>query len=393
MLTKLADRHTRMLLTGDHAVAYAALRAHPHLIPVYPITPQTPVLEKLAELKDRGELGADLMTVESEHSAMAAAIAASLAGARVFTATASQGLALMHEMLHYAAGARAPVVMVNVNRTLASPWGFWADQTDSLSQRDTGWIQLYCESAQEALDSVLQAYRVAEAVLLPAMVVIEAMYISHTLEPVDVPDAELVDRFLAPYDPLVRLDVDHPRAVGGTVSAAQWRATRLSMQAAMALALEQVEEAGRLYGALTGRKYARIETYRTEGAELLLVATGGIAGTSREAVDRLRREGVPVGLVKLRLFRPFPAGDLAKVLGGAGKVAVIDRNLSVGSGGIFAQEVRGALAAWGQSWPLVFSFVAGLGGVNVSPERITEIARYAWESAEAPPEPILEEDL
>src|SRR3989338_1088382 len=223
MLTAVAAQHTRMLLTGDHAVAYAALRARPHLIPVYPITPQTPVLEKLLELAQAGELSGEMITVESEHSAMAACIAASLAGTRVFTATASQGLALMHEMLHYAAGARAPVVMVNVNRTLGSPWGFWADQTDSLSQRDTGWLQFYCESAQEALDTVLQAYRVAESVLLPAMVVIEAMYISHTLEPVEVPDEALVAGFLPPFEPALRLDPARPRSVGGTTTPAHWR--------------------------------------------------------------------------------------------------------------------------------------------------------------------------
>ena len=393
MLSEVAARHMRMLLTGDHAVAYAALRARPHLIPVYPITPQTPVLEKLAELKDRGELTADLMTVESEHSAMAACIAASLAGTRVFTATASQGLALMHEMLHYAAGARAPVVMVNVNRTLGSPWGFWADQTDSLSQRDTGWLQFYCESAQEVLDTVLQAYRVAEAVLLPAMVVIEAMYISHTLEPVEVPDPELVAAFLPPYAPSLRLDVNQPRGCGGTVSPAQWRATRLSMQAAMALALERVDEAGRLYGELTGRGYSRLEAYRAEDAELLLVAAGGIAGTCREAIDRLRAEGIPVGLVRLRLFRPFPAEDVVRALGAAEKVAVIDRNCSVGSGGIFCQEVRAALGAQSGSRPPVFSFIAGLGGVNVSPERVIQIARHALQKKEPPPGPILEEDL
>jgi pyruvate/2-oxoacid:ferredoxin oxidoreductase alpha subunit len=383
----------RLLLTGDHAVAYAALRARPHVIPVYPITPQTPVLEKLAELRERGELAGDLMTVESEHSAMAACIAASLAGARVFTATASQGLALMHEMLHYAAGARAPVVMVNVNRTLASPWAFWADQTDSLAQRDTGWLQLYAESPQEALDSVLQAYRAAEAVLLPVMVVIEAMYVSHALEPVEVPDADLVDRFLPPYRPALRLDVEAPRAFGGAVTPAQWRATRLTMQAAMARALDEVEEAGRLYGTLTGRGGARLEAYRAEGAELLLVAAGGIAGTCREAVDRLREEGVPVGLVRLRLFRPFPAEDLARRLAAAPAVAVIDRNCSVGSGGIFAQEVRAALGAWGVTGPRVFSFIAGVGGVNVSPERVVQIARHALEGKEPPPGPIWEEEL
>jgi len=386
-------QQSRMLLTGNHAVAYAALLARPQVIPVYPITPQTPILEKLLELADRGELAGELITVESEHSAMAACIAASLAGARVFTATASQGIALMHEMLHYAAGARAPVVMANVNRTLASPWGFWPDQTDSLAQRDTGWIQLYCESAQEALDTVLQAYRVAESVLLPAMVVTEAMYISHTLEPVEVPGPELVARFLPPYEPALRLDPARPRSFGGTSTPAQWRANRLAMQAAMGQALEAVDEAGTLWGELTGRPYASVERYRVDDAELALVTAGGIAGTAREAVDRLRDHGVAAGLVKLRLFRPFPAAELADLLWPVRKVVVIDRNCSVGSGGIFAQEVRAALHAHQQSGAYVFSYIAGLGGVNVSPERVVQIARDALGRVRPPQEPILEESL
>jgi pyruvate/2-oxoacid:ferredoxin oxidoreductase alpha subunit len=382
-----------MLLTGDHAIAYGALRAKPHVIPVYPITPQTPVLEKLSELAGSGELSGDLMTVESEHSAMAACIAASLAGARVFTATASQGLLLMHEMLHYAAGARTPVVMANVNRTVASPWGFWADQTDSLSQRDTGWIQLYCESAQEALDSVLLAYRVAESALLPAMVVIEALYISHTMEPVDVPSAEVVARFLPPFEPELRLDPNRPLSIGGTATPAQWRANRLAMQAAMERVLSEVAEAGRLWGDLTGRHYGAVEGYQTEDAEFVLIAAGGIAGTAREAVDRLREDGVAAGLLKLRLFRPFPRDEIISHLSVADKVAVIDRNCSVGSGGIFAQEVRAALHAGEEPIPMVFSYIAGLGGVNVSPERLLQIARDMMGRKEPPPDPILEEQL
>ncbi len=389
----MAPGHARMLLTGDHAIAYGALRANPHVIPVYPITPQTPVLEKLSELAQRGELSGDLMTVESEHSAMAACIAASLAGARVFTATASQGLLLMHEMLHYAAGARAPVVMANVNRTVASPWGFWADQTDSLSQRDTGWIQLYCESAQEALDGVLLAYRVAESALLPAMVVIEALYISHTMEPVDVPSAEMVSRFLPPFEPELRLDPNRPLSIGGTATPAQWRANRLAMRAAMERVLSEVAEAGRLWGELTGRHYGAVEGYQTEDAEFVLIAAGGIAGTAREAVDRLREGGVAAGLLKLRLFRPFPRNEILSHLSVADKVAVIDRNCSVGSGGIFAQEVRAALHATEEPIPYVFSYIAGLGGVNVSPDRLIQIARDMMGRKEPPPDPILEEQL
>lgn len=385
--------HTRMLLTGDHAVAHAARLARAQVLPVYPITPQTPVLEKLLELADAGELTGELITVESEHSAMAACIAASLAGARVFTATASQGIALMHEVLHYAAGARAPVVMVNVNRTLASPWGFWADQTDSLAQRDTGWIQLYCESAQEALDTVLQAYRVAESVLLPVMVVFEALYVSHTLEPVDVPSPDLVAGFLPGYEPSLRLNPAEPRGMGGVATPAQWRANRLAMQAAMTQALEVVAEADRGYADLTGRRYGLLESYRLEDARVALVAAGGIAGTAREAVDRLREDGVRAGLLKLRLFRPFPAAQLAARLAGVERIAVIDRNCSVGCGGIFAQEIRAALQPRQRTSTPVYSYIAGLGGVNVSPARIAQIARDALRRPRPPAEPILEEAL
>lgn len=384
---------TRLLLTGDHAVAHGAALARPHVIPVYPITPQTPVLEKLAELRERGELTGDLMTVESEHSAMAACIAASLAGARVFTATASQGIALMHEMLHYAAGARAPVVMVNVNRTLASPWGFWADHTDSLAQRDTGWMQIYCESPQEALDSVLQAYRVAEAVLLPALVVIEAMYVSHSLEPVEVPSPDLVASFLPSFAPALRLDPRQPRGFGGTATPAQWRANRLAMQAAMGQALDEVREVGRRWGELTGRPYGAVESYQLEDAELALVAAGGMAGTARVAVDRLRDGGVAAGLLRLRLVRPFPAAEIAGLLAMVDRVAVLDRNCSVGSGGILATEVRAALHAHEEIDTRVFPYVVGLGGLNVSVERVVQVARHALARGRAPAGPIFEEDL
>ena len=197
---------TRLLLSGNHAVSYAVKLAKHNVIPVYPITPQTPILERITEFQSSGEMVAEVITMESEHSAMAAAITASLTGVRVFTATASQGLLLMHEMLHYAAGARAPIVMANVNRTLGSPWGFWPDQTDSLAQRDCGWIQYYCENGQESHDTTLQAFRVAEEVLLPAMVIHEAFYVSHAMEAVELVSQEQVDRYLPPFDPPHRLD-------------------------------------------------------------------------------------------------------------------------------------------------------------------------------------------
>jgi pyruvate/2-oxoacid:ferredoxin oxidoreductase alpha subunit len=387
------DGYGPMLLSGDHAIAWGACLARPHVIPVYPITPQTPVLEKLAELAERGDLSGDLMTVESEHTAMAACIAASLAGTRVFTATASQGIALMHEMLHYAAGARAPVVMANVNRTLASPWGFWADQTDSLAQRDTGWIQLYCASAQEVLDTVLLAYRVAETVLLPAMVVIEALYVSHTIERVDVPEPDLVDRWLPRFEPAIRLDPAAPRGFGGTATPDQWRQNRLGMQSAMERVPRVLADASREWAGLTGRLHRAIETYRMDDAEVALVTAGSIGGTAHAAVDRLREDGMAVGLVRLRLFRPFPAREIAEALSGVDRVAVIDRNCSIGSGGIIGGEVRAALAALGEMDALVFSYVAGLGGVNVSVERVMQVARDAVRRRRPALAPIMEEAL
>jgi pyruvate/2-oxoacid:ferredoxin oxidoreductase alpha subunit len=299
----------------------------------------------------------------------------------------------MHEMLHQAADARAPVVMVSVNRTLAAPWGSRADHADSLTQRDTGWLQFHCESAQEALDTVLQAYRVAESVLLPALVVIEAMDISRTLEPVDVPGSEVIARFLPPFKPELRLDPAGPQAFGRTATPAQWRANRAAMQTAMAQALDAVRDAGRAWGELTGRAYAPLETYRTEDAELALIAIGSIAGAAREAIDRLRDDRVPIGLVTLRLFRPFPADLLVEAMAGFDKVAIIDRDCSIGSGGIVAQEVRAALNAHALVGPRIFSYVAGLGGGNVSAGRLVEIAldmRGRW----APhPETIFEDAL
>jgi pyruvate/2-oxoacid:ferredoxin oxidoreductase alpha subunit len=370
-----------MLLSGDHAVAFGVQLCRPALIPVYPITPQTPILEKLSELVDEGSCSAEIMTVESEHSAMAAAMSAALGGVRVFTATASQGLFYMHEMLHFAASCRAPLVMVEVNRSHSLPWAFWADHSDSLSQRDTGWVQLYCESPQEALDVVPIAYRVAETLFVPVMPVFEAVYVSHTYEPVSVPHQELVDQFLPPFPDQFRLDVSDPRNFGTCVSPRDFLAHRRRWQEAMERVPAVLREAFAEWHRLVGRRYDLVEAYRTEDADLVLVALGGVAGTAREAVDLLREEGLKVGLVKQRLVRPVPVEDLRRHLAGARKVAVIDRNLSPGLGGIIAQEVRAALQGVAGA-PPVHSFVAGLGGVNISVQDVANMARQALAAGE-----------
>jgi len=375
---------TRTLLTGNHAVAWGARLARPQVIPVYPITPQTPVLELLTEFHAAGELRAEFLTPESEHSVMAACIPASLAGARVFTATASQGLMLMHELLHYASGARAPIVMANVNRTIASPWAFWPDQTDSVAQRDTGWVQLYVESAQEALDTVLQAYRIAEGASLPVMINLDAFYVSHALEPVHVPGQDLADAYLPAYAPEHLLDPERGESWGNVVTQDMYFRHRRAIGEAMARVPALAAQADQEWRERTGRGWGILERYRCDGARTVLVTMGSMCGTAREAVDRLRAEGDPVGLLKVRLFRPLPAAALREALAGAEDVVVLDRNFSPGAGGVLHQELRCALYGT-KAAPRVHGVLAGVGGVNVPPEKIVELARRA-RGAQATPE-------
>jgi pyruvate/2-oxoacid:ferredoxin oxidoreductase alpha subunit len=366
----------RVLLTGNHAVAWAARLARPKVAPVYPITPQTPVLELLTEFQARGEFDAEIITVESEHSVMSACIPASLAGVRVFTATASQGLLLMHELLHYAAGARAPIVMANVNRTVASPWAFWPDQTDSLAQRDTGWIQFYVESAQEALDTVLQAYRVAEQVLLPAMVNLDAFYVSHAMEPVSIPAQALVDAYLPSFDPPHRLDPARPESWGNVVSQDMFYRHRQAAEHSMARVPQLAADADRDWAERTGRSWGVVERYRCDDAGAVVVTMGSMCGSARVAVDGLRAQGVAAGLVKLRLFRPLPVAALRAALAGIRDVIVLDRNHSPGLGGVLHQELRAALYGMPGA-PRIHGLLAGVGGVNVAPQRIAAFVRDA----------------
>lgn len=357
------------------------------LVAAYPITPQTPIYEKLSDWEAAGELGGDMMRTESEHSAMAACLSASLAGVRTFTATSSQGLALMHEMLHFAAGCRTPVVMVNVNRTLAGPWAFWSDQTDSLSQRDTGWMQIYCEDNQEALDTVIQAYRIAEKVLLPCMVIIEAHFISHFMEPIEVPSQEQVDAFVPPVNIPRRFDLDNPGYMVPTVTQRQFMGYRQLSQEAMSYALEVIEEVDREYLESFGRGYGLVASEGVEDADLVLVTTATITSTARVALARMRERGYKIGLVKIRVFRPFPTAGLRAVLDNAPRIAVIDRNLSLGREGIFCSELKSALV----NSPVrhrIQGYLAGLGGSNVDPDLIERVVLDALERKEATDEPV-----
>ena len=372
------------LLTGNEAVAWAVARAGVQVAAAYPITPQTSIIETLASLVQKGISRAEYVPVESEHSALAACIGAAQAGARAFTATSGQGLALMHELIHWTAGARLPVVLAAVNRALAPGWNIWADQNDTLSQRDTGWVQIYCENAQDVLDSTIQAFALAPRLSLPVMVVLDAFFLSHTAEPVSVPAPEELGGLIPTWEAPWRIDVDRPKAVGGLVGPAEYESMRAKLAAAHQAALGEIADLSDVWRRRFGRGVGLIDCHRCEDADEILVASGTAASTAREAVDDLRARGHRAGLVRVRTFRPFPAAALRAVLPVAGRVAVLDRNCSYGASGIFCQEVRAALSGVRDS-PPVHGFIAGMGGRDVTP-RTVEAAFQAAAVAEPVPE-------
>ena len=369
----------KKVLEGSHAVSEAVRLARVQVISAYPITPQTHIVEAISAYCADGTMDARFLCVESEHSAMAAVIGAASTGVRTFTATSSHGLALMHELLHWASGARLPIVMAEVNRALAPGWNIWTDQTDSLAQRDTGWIQLYCENGQEVLDTTLQAFRLAEAVNLPVMVVLDAFFLSHTFEPVDVPDQAAVDRFLPPYAPAVCLDTSNPCAFSQMAAPTVYMEMRHNIQAAMDQVPEHLASIEADAADMFGRCWGPVEAVACDDADIVLVVSGTVAGTCRELIDRLRSGGEKVGMLKLKMFRPFPAKTVCSLLGQVGKVAVVDRNVSFGAGGIFAQETRAALCNLKPA-PAVYSYIAGLGGRDITPDTLEEIVRRTRES-------------
>lgn len=364
----------KKVIVGNHAVSWGVKLARAEVIAAYPITPQTQIVEELSEMCANGELNARFIKVESEHSAMAACLGAAAAGTRAFTATSSQGLALMHELLHWASGARHPIVMADVNRALGPGWNIWTDQTDSLSQRDTGWIQLYCETNQEVLDTTIMSFRLAEIVNLPVMLVLDAFYLSHTAEPVDIPTADAVDAFLPKRQAAIKMDLAEPHAFNALVKPDDYMEMRHSLQRGMLETHGVFEQVEREWERAFGRRYGALEQYRMEDAELVLVAAGTMVSTARHVVDQRRAAGERVGLLKLKMFRPFPTGALRAALRGVSRVAVLDRNLSPGRGGIFAEEIRAALYDVPQDdRPKVYGYVLGLGGRDIRPDTIEGI--------------------
>jgi len=362
------------VMTGNQAAAWGVRLSRAQVISAYPITPQTTIIEEIAEFINRGELQAQFMKVESEHSAMSGCIAAQSTGARTFTATSSQGLALMHEMLHWAGAGRLPIVMVNVNRALAPGWTIWCDQNDSLSQRDTGWIQLYCESAQEVLDTVIMSYKLAERVLIPVMILLDAFFLSHTAESMEIPDQEEVDKFLPKLDFKYKLNVDKPAAMFGAALPDIYQEFRYNQQAAFDGSLQAFKEIETEYREKFGRSYGEIEAYNCDDAEIVVITSGTVTSTAREVIDRRRNDGEKIGLLKMKMLRPFPIEACRKVLAGIEKAAVIDRNICPGLGGIWAQEIKAALYDLPESErPDIFPFIAGLGGRDITPATIGQV--------------------
>ena len=365
----------RMVMTGNYASAYGAKLARAEVIAAYPITPQTSIVEKLAEFVATGELKAKFIPVESEHSAMAACIAAQTAGARTYTATSSHGLTLMHEVLMWASGARLPIVMTNVSRAMAPPWSVWVDHMDSIAQRDTGWLQFFCQSNQEVLDTIIMAYKVCESagVMLPAMIIEDAFILSHTSEPVDVPEQELVDSFLPAYSPDLKIEVGKAYGFGSLVKPDQYMEFRYKAMLAMKEAHDRILRVEQEFKHVFGREHGGLlERYRCEDAETVLVTAGSVAGTAKDVVDALRATGQRVGLARIRAFRPFPHDEIRSLASKLEGIAVLDRSYTFGAAGAMFTEVKASVYSC-QRRPVMKNYIAGLGGRDITPKILERI--------------------
>lgn len=360
------------LLSGNHAIAEAVRLSKVDFVAAYPITPQTPIYEKIAEMISEGKICGQMMRAESEHSAMAACISASLAGVRVFTASSSQGIAYMHEMLHFASGCRVPIVMACVNRVVSAPWAFGTDQTDTLSQRDTGWIQLYCEDGQEALDTVIMAYKVSETIFLPVMVIIDGFYTSHFIEPVEIPEQTLIDQYLPKRNLPNRFDLSNPAFLQNVVDPPNYTRFKKRQFDDTLKARRLLIEADKEFGELFGRSYGVVEPLELADAEIGIVTAGSMTSCARIAVRTLRSKGIKAGLLKIKLFRPFPYNEVARYLRTLEKVIVIDRNVSSGKGGIFCDELKASMYNL-KNRPEIYGFIGGLCGEDLPPEKFEKI--------------------
>ena len=394
MINKVIDKKTNVkILDGNHAAAQGVKLSRVQVIAAYPITPATPVTETLSEFVEGGELNAEYIAVESEHSALAACASASMVGARTFTASSSHGLAYMHEMLHWAAGARLPLVLACINRAMGAPWNILPDHQDSISQRDTGWIQIYARNNQEILDSIIQAYKIAEAVYVPVMICYDGFVLSHSEMPVDVPSQEDVDRFLPAYQPHTILDpanpknynlvtLANPRLNPDGVLCHEYMEMRYLLQEAFQKSKETIIKVGQEVGELFGRSYANMFwEYRLDDADIVIVAMGSLAMEAMVAADTLREEGSRVGVLGLRVFRPFPKAEMIRALKKSRLIAVFDRNISYGLEGASCTEIKSALYGSGVN-VVVRNFIVGLGGHDVKARDMVQAVNKSLSSLE-----------
>ena len=372
----MSKTHQTTFLNGNEAIAFGAKLCRPEVIAAYPITPQTKAVERLSQFVQDGELDTVYMHVESEHSALSACIGASSVGARTFTATSSQGLLYMLECLPYAAGARLPIVMMNANRAVATPWNIYGDQMDAFYALNSGWIQIFVESGQEALDMVIQSYKIAEdpRVMAPVMLNIDGFVMTHTYESVQLPNQELVDQFLPAFEPQPHMMQDGA-PMSMCISAGNQHNQEFKVRQHMDLeaSMSVIESVGQDFMAHFGRDYGgALESYHAEGAEILLITLGSVTGTARCVVDQLRAQGQRVGLVKLRVIRPFPTAQLAAAVKGAKVIGVFEKDLSFGYEGSLYTNVNSALMQKGVFIKSI-NFVGGLGGRDVSQADLFEV--------------------
>jgi pyruvate ferredoxin oxidoreductase alpha subunit len=387
---------TRKLLTGNGAAAWGARLAKVDYVPAFPITPQTEIIETIAAWIDAGEMPGRTVTLESEHSMITAAGAAAATGVRVFTATSSQGLLYGMEMIYTVAGWRAPFVMTNVSRGLASPITLEPDHNDIMAARDSGFLQIHCSTCQEVLDSVLLAYRLAEdpRVRLPVIVNLDGFYLSFTREPVEIPDADAVASFLPPYAPestRFRASAPSSQAVA-VLGGAPYSYFRYESHLAALNAVTVYDETAEEFAEVFGRRHEAVDTYRCDDAEIVFVMIGSFATKAKQAVDQLREAGHVVGLLRPRLLRPLPAEQLHHLLAGKKGVAVIDQNISMGMGGVLHSELASVLYGKPDAPSVLASFIGGLGGRDISPEEFYEIAavtRKAADDGVTPPPRLL----
>lgn len=363
----------KLLISGNEACAIGAKLCRPKVIAVYPITPSTHVPEKLSEMIANGELKAGMIKVESEHSALSACIGAQATGVRTFTATASQGLALMHEVLFNASGLRLPIVMGVANRSLSAPINIWGDQSDALAERDSSWLQFYCESAQEILDTVIQAYKISENhdVLLPSMVCFDGFTLSHVSEVVDVPEQSDVDEFLGDYVPFYKFDIEKPITVGSLAFPNTFMEFKKQQQEAMINAKKIIQVVNKEFSKKFGRSYGNglIETYKIEDAEKCLIGMGSLCSTAKEVVDELRKKNEKIGIIRVRSFRPFPNEEIKDICKEMKAIAVVDRAFSYGNTGVLYNEVKSCLYDLKERMK-ISNFIMGLGGRDIKKEDI-----------------------